>query len=163
MSASTRRAFTLPRQLCKWFWVLCPRGAISYGSAGYTVPWPHFQSCLTSVSKDLRDSEGFPGGSGVKNPPANAGDMGLIPGSGRSPGKGNGNPVQYSCLENSMGRGAWWDVVHAMAKSWTWLCDYLSLFFCFRLKNIFNETRDSIKIMLICTLKSLASLILLQS
>ena len=43
----------------------------------------------------------------VKNPPANAGDMGLIPGSGRSPGEGNGNSVQYSCLENPMGRGAW--------------------------------------------------------
>ena len=44
----------------------------------------------------------------VKNPPANGGDTGLIPGSGRSPGVGNGNPLQYSCLENSMDRGAWW-------------------------------------------------------
>ena len=43
-----------------------------------------------------------------KNLPTNAGDMGLIPGSGRSPGEGNGNPLQYSCLENSMDRGAWW-------------------------------------------------------
>ena len=53
---------------------------------------------------------GFPGGSVVKNPPANAGDIGdagLIPGSERSPGSGNGNPLQYSCLENSMDRGAW--------------------------------------------------------
>ena len=52
---------------------------------------------------------GFPGGSVVKNPPANAGDVGdvcSIPGSGRSPGGGNGNPLQYSCLENSMDRGA---------------------------------------------------------
>ena len=48
---------------------------------------------------------GFPGGVVVKNPPANAGDMDLIPGSGRSPGVGNGNPLQYSCLENSMDRG----------------------------------------------------------
>ena len=47
------------------------------------------------------------GGSVVKNPPVNAGDAGLIPGSGRSPGVGNGNPVQYSCLEYSMDRGAW--------------------------------------------------------
>ena len=56
-------------------------------------------------------SWGFPGGTVVKNPPANAGDvrdMGLIPGSGRSSGGGNGNPLQYSCLENSMDRGAWW-------------------------------------------------------
>ena len=53
---------------------------------------------------------GFPGGSEVKNPPANAGDirdMGLIPGSGRSPGGGNGNRLQYSCLENSTDRGGW--------------------------------------------------------
>ena len=47
-----------------------------------------------------------PGGSVVKNPPANAGDTGSIPGSGRSPGEGNGNPLQYSCLENPMDRGA---------------------------------------------------------
>ena len=54
---------------------------------------------------------GFPGGSMVKNPPANAGDtgdLGSITGLGRSPGVGNGNPLQYSCLENSMDRGAWW-------------------------------------------------------
>ena len=49
---------------------------------------------------------GFPGGSEVKNSPANAGDTGLIPGSGRFPGEGNGNPLQYSCLENPMDRGA---------------------------------------------------------
>ena len=48
---------------------------------------------------------GFSGGSGIKNPPANAGDWGSTPGSGRSPGEGNGNPLQYSCLENSMDRG----------------------------------------------------------
>ena len=54
---------------------------------------------------------GFQGGSGVKNPPANAGgtgDIGLILGLGRSPGGGNGNPLQYSCLGNHMDRGAWW-------------------------------------------------------
>ena len=55
----------------------------------------------------------------VKNLPANAGDAqdgGLIPGSGRSPGIGNGNPLQYSCLENSMNRGAWWATVHRVAE-----------------------------------------------
>ena len=51
---------------------------------------------------------GFPGGSAVKNPPANAGNMGSIPGSGRSPGEGNGNPLQYSYLRNPMDRGDWW-------------------------------------------------------
>ena len=59
---------------------------------------------------------GFPGGSVVKNLPANIGDMGLIPGLGRSPGEGNGNPLQYSCLGNSMDRGAWWAAVHGVAK-----------------------------------------------
>ena len=56
----------------------------------------------------------------VKNPPANAGDMrdmGSIPGSGRSPGGGHDNPLQYSCLENPMDRGAWWATVHWAAKS----------------------------------------------
>jgi len=60
----------------------------------------------------------FPGGSVVKNPPANAEDAGLIPGSGRYPGEGNGNPLQHSCLENSMDRGAWHVTVHGVAKSW---------------------------------------------
>ena len=56
----------------------------------------------------------------VNNPPANAGDArdtSLIPGSGRSPGEGNGNPLQYSCLENLMDGGAWWATVHGVAKS----------------------------------------------
>ena len=61
---------------------------------------------------------GFPGGSGVKNPSANAGDVGLIPGSGRSPGEGNGNPLQYSHLENSMDKVAGQAAVHGVAKSW---------------------------------------------
>jgi len=57
---------------------------------------------------------GFLGGSVVKNLPASAGDTGLIPGSGRFPAAGNGNSLQYSCLENSMDRGAWWAAVHGM-------------------------------------------------
>ena len=57
------------------------------------------------------------GASMVKNPPANAGVVGSIPGLGRSPREGNGNPLQYSCLENSMGRGAWWAIVYGAAKS----------------------------------------------
>ena len=67
---------------------------------------------------------GFPGGTVVKNSPANAGDVaevGLIPGSGISPGGGNGNPFQYSCLENPMDRGPWWATVHRVTKSWTQL------------------------------------------
>ena len=60
----------------------------------------------------------------VKNPPANAGDMrdaGSIPGSGRTPGEGHGNPLQYACLENPLDRGAWWATVHRVAKSRTGL------------------------------------------
>ena len=60
----------------------------------------------------------FPCDPVLKNLPANAGDAGSIPGSGRSPGVGNGNPLQYSCLENSMDRGAWWATVHEVTKSW---------------------------------------------
>ena len=61
----------------------------------------------------------FRGGSLVKNPPASAGDAGLIPGSGRSPGEMNGYPLQESCLENSMDRGAWWATVHGVTMSRT--------------------------------------------
>ena len=64
---------------------------------------------------------GFPGSSDHKESAYNAGDLGSIPGSGRLPGEGNGNPLQYPCLENSMGRGAWWATVHGVAKSRTQL------------------------------------------
>ena len=66
---------------------------------------------------------GSPGGTVVKNPPASAeatGDRGLFPGSGRCPGGGHGNPLQYSCLDNPTDRGAWWAIiVHRVAKSQT--------------------------------------------
>ena len=62
---------------------------------------------------------GFSGGAGGKESPANAGVVSLIPGSGRSPGVGNDNPFQYSCLENSMDRGAWQVPVHGVIKSQT--------------------------------------------
>ena len=58
----------------------------------------------------------FPGGSVVKNPLANAGDTDSTSGTGSSPGEGNGNLVQYSCLENPMDREAWWATVHGVAK-----------------------------------------------
>ena len=66
---------------------------------------------------------GFPDGSLVKNPPANAGDANSIPGSGRSPEEGNGNPLQYSRLGNPMNRGAWGATVHGVAKSLTPVSD----------------------------------------
>ena len=69
---------------------------------------------------------GFPGDAVVKNPSASAGDArdsGSIPGLGRSPGVGNGNPLQYFCLGNPMDRGAWQATVHGVTKSWTRLSD----------------------------------------
>ena len=66
-------------------------------------------------------------GNKVKTSACNTGDLGSIPGSGRSPGEGNGNPPQYSCLENPMDGGAWWATVHGVAKSWTWLSNFTSL------------------------------------
>ena len=59
---------------------------------------------------------GFPGDSVVKNPPANAGDTGMIPGPGRSPKEGNSNPLKYSCLGNPMDRGVWWATIHGAHK-----------------------------------------------
>ena len=61
----------------------------------------------------------FPGGSDSKEPACNAGDPGSIPGTRRSPGESNGNPLQYSCLGNSMDRGAWWSTVHGVTESHT--------------------------------------------
>ena len=67
--------------------------------------------------------KGFPHSSVGKESACNAGDRGLIPGLGRSPGEGNGNPLQYSCLENPMDRGAWQASVHGLPKSQTQLSD----------------------------------------
>ena len=84
---------------------------------------------LTSVSSCslLPAVLGFPGGSVGKASACNAGDLGSIPESERSPGEGNGNPLQYSCLENPMDSGAWQATVHGVAKSRTQLSDFTSL------------------------------------
>ena len=71
---------------------------------------------------------GFPGGSEVKASACNPGDLGSIPGSGRCPGEGNGNLLQYSCLENPMDGGAWWATVHGIAKSQARLSDFTFTF-----------------------------------
>ena len=71
---------------------------------------------------------GFLGGSDGKASARTAGGPGLIPRSGRSPGEGNGNPLQYSCLENSTDGGAWWTTVHGVAKSRTRLIDFTFTF-----------------------------------
>ena len=72
-------------------------------------------------------SAGFPAGLEVKMSACNARDPDLIPGLGRSLGEGNGNPLQYSCLENPMDRGAWWAIVHGVAKSQTQLSKRLNI------------------------------------
>ena len=78
---------------------------------------------------NLITDRGFPGGSDGKASAYNAGDLGLIPGLGRSSGEGNGNPLQYSCLENSMDQGAWWATVRGVAKSLTRLSNFTSLLY----------------------------------
>ena len=76
------------------------------------------------LNRFILNNDWFPGGSDGKASACNAGDPGSIPGSGRSPGEENGNPLQYSCLENSMDGGAWWATVHGVAKSRTPLSDF---------------------------------------
>ena len=82
---------------------------------------------------------GFPGGSEVKTSACNAGDLGSIPGSRRSPGEGNGNPLQYSCLKNPMYRGAFWATVHGVTKSRTRLSN-----FTFNFSFLYSPTLTSI-------------------
>ena len=71
---------------------------------------------------------GFPGGSDDKEPACNAGDLGSIPGLGRSPGEGNSKPLQYSRLESSMDRGVWWAAVHGVTEGQTRLSDFTFTF-----------------------------------
>ena len=75
---------------------------------------------LYSVVDSVLTIRGFPGGSVVKNPPANAGVAGSIPGLGRSPGGGNGNQIQYFCQVNVLNRRAWQAIVNGVPKSQTW-------------------------------------------
>ena len=81
---------------------------------------------LTSAIRDTHINKclGFPDGSEVKVSACNVGELGSIPGLGRFPGEGNGNPLQYSCLENPMDRGAWWATVHRVTKNRTQLSNF---------------------------------------
>ena len=86
------------------------------------------RECVADMNLILHTpSTGIPGGSEDKASACNAGDPGSIPGLGRSSGEGNGNPLQYFCLENPMDRGAWQATVHGVAKSQTRLSDFISL------------------------------------
>ena len=88
---------------------------------------------------------GFPGGSNGEESACNVRDLGSIPGLGRSPGEGNGNPLQYSCLENLVDRGAWWATVHGVAKTdtteWLTLSLYTEHLLCFW---IFSWSKESL-------------------
>ena len=106
-------------------WDNYPSDEIRYGDCFYKPSFPHACLKLPALA-NYAHPMGFPGGSVVKNPPANTGDSRdtrLIPGSEQSPGEGNGDPLQYSCLGNPMERGAWQATVHGVKKSWTWLSD----------------------------------------
>ena len=82
------------------------------------LKWRNFLgSLLCFFSGPLSRLRSFPGGSDDKDSACNAGDPGLIPGLGISTGDGDGNPLQYSCLENSIDRGAWWTTVHVFTES----------------------------------------------
>ena len=78
---------------------------------------------IDRIEKVIKHSQGFPGGSHSEESPCSEGDPGSTPGSGRSLGEGNGNPLQYSCLENPMDRGVWWAIVRGVTKSQTQLSD----------------------------------------
>ena len=86
----------------------------------HDVPYNKIQLKVPSTICD------FPGGSDSKASVYNTGDPGSIPGLGRSPGEGNGNPLQYSCLENPMDRGAWWATIRGVSKGWTRLSHFTS-------------------------------------
>ena len=98
-------------QLHSLSWMMYPELSIMLGVWFNEVPCSPLDGNKQLMTKFM----GFPGGSVVKNPPANAEDVGnmcLILGWGRSPGEGNGNPIQYPCLENPMDRGPWRPIVH---------------------------------------------------
>ena len=113
-----------------WKVHICLSEIFHYSQSGIALPvalsttaqifvWPAIE-CLVRKEKKkgvFGQSSGFPGGSEGIASACNAGDTGSIPGSGRSPAEGNGNPLQYSCLENPMDRGAWWATVHGVAES----------------------------------------------
>ena len=96
---------------------------------GFWVRESHGEKSLRRIKLAIR---GFPGGSDSKESACKAGDPGSTLGLGRSPGEGNGNPLQYSCLENPMDRGTWWATVHGVSKSWRRLSNFTFTFFHFQ-------------------------------
>ena len=106
--------------------VLCEcieKGASCFVYEGCTCNNTKWFKRLETMNNSTTAFMGFPGGSDGKGSACNAGDLGLILGLGRSPGGGNGNPLQCSCLENPLDRGAWWSMVHGVSQSRTGLSD----------------------------------------
>ena len=133
--AQTSSFVSLVSEGSKGAWDCTPRWWLPTGVSGdrafhrrLAVWTPASQSQVGGVTGALMHHWDFPGGSDSKASAYNAGDPGSIPGSGRSPGEGNGNPLQYSCLENPMDREAWWATVHGVAKSGTRLSDFTFTF-----------------------------------
>ena len=102
-----RQSYPLPPLLCHKLMAL---PSFLHDWAPTHCDFPQLCSCINMWLYQW--IAGFPGGSVVRNLPANAEDEGLIPGPGRTPGEGNSNPLQYSCLESPMDRGAWWATVY---------------------------------------------------
>ena len=128
------RSFLHIQVLNKYFWInkwsliftTILEGGYCYVYIRVPLPKPidlsghlRYSSCISVSQMPTSCILGFPGGSVVKNPLANVGDIGSVPGLGRFPGEGNGNPLQYSCLGNPMDRGTWWAAVHGITKSRT--------------------------------------------
>ena len=111
LTASYRKSQVWQVGIKPWVWIRKDRVIIV--AAGDEQPARSEE--METVNAEL------PGGSVSKESACNVADLGSIPGSGRSSGEENDNPLQYSCLENSMDRGAWWATVHGVAKSWTQL------------------------------------------
>ena len=88
------------------------------------LKWKKLEHIFMLSSQRIKLLRGLPGGSEAKASTCNVGNLGSIPGSGRSPGEGNGYPLQYSCLGNPMDRRAWWATVHGVEKSQTRLSDF---------------------------------------
>ena len=105
------------------------KGQVGEGIGRLGQTYMYILLCIKQITNEnLQYCMGFPGGSDGKASACNEGDLGSIPGSERSPGEGNGNPLQYSCLENLMDRGAWQATAHGVTKSQTRLSDFTFFF-----------------------------------
>ena len=115
-----------------WFQTWCIGTSDAFGTKEIVLLSRKFSQGYSQTHVWLRvfSFAWFPGGSEVKASACNAGDLGSIPGLGRSRGEGNGNPLQYSCLETPMDGRASWATVHGVAKNRTWLRDFTFTFKC---------------------------------